>query len=60
MLTQADGHFPAGPTIWQAEGTATPASSLNLPSVRWMAADSAVLPTSPPDGRPDIQAGPCS
>ena len=27
MLTQADGPFAAGPTIWKAEGTATPGSN---------------------------------
>jgi hypothetical protein len=27
MLTQADGPFPAGPTIWKAEGMATPGST---------------------------------
>ena len=27
MLTQADDHFPAGPTIWKAEGMATPGST---------------------------------
>jgi hypothetical protein len=26
MLTQADGPFPAGPTIWKAEGMAAPGS----------------------------------
>jgi hypothetical protein len=27
MLTQADGPFPAGPTIWKAEAMATPGST---------------------------------
>jgi hypothetical protein len=27
MLTQPDGPFPAGPTIWKAEGMATPGST---------------------------------
>jgi hypothetical protein len=27
MLTQAGDHFPAGPTIWKAESTATPGST---------------------------------
>jgi hypothetical protein len=26
-LTEADGPFPAGPTIWKADGTATPGST---------------------------------
>ena len=27
MLTQADDRFPAGPTIWKADGMATPGST---------------------------------
>jgi len=27
MPTQADDYFPAGPTIWKAEGMATPGSA---------------------------------
>ena len=28
MLTQADGHFPAGPTIWKAERMVTPGGAV--------------------------------
>jgi hypothetical protein len=33
MLTQADEGFPAGPTIWKAEGIATPGSTARPDSV---------------------------